>query len=199
MFAFDSYLTKQSVVFGCGNPLFGDDGFGSQVIEFLQMNYSLPEHTAILDAGTAVRDMLFDILLSAQKPKQIIIVDAMNVIGGVPGQIYQIDVDQIQPEKICDFSLHQFPTTNMLKEIQEGTDIDVQILVVQTSELPEEVSPGLTAAVAAAVPEMSRRVMTLIRGLHRDLPDGEESNDGCSRQPVGPAVRCASQYGHQLD
>ena len=162
MFAFDSYLTKQSVVFGCGNPLFGDDGFGAQVIEFLQMNYSLPEHTAVLDAGTAVRDMLFDILLSPQKPKQIIIVDAMNVNGGVPGQIYQIDVDQIQAEKICDFSLHQFPTTNMLKEIQEGTDIDVQIFVVQTSELPEEVSPGLSAAVAAAVPEMSHRIMTLI-------------------------------------
>ncbi len=163
MFATGSHLTQRCLVFGCGNPLFGDDGFGSEVIEYLTKNHVMPRHVACLDIGTAIRDLLFDILLYPEKPEQIIIVDAMNLAGGVPGQIYEIDVDQIQPEKISDFSLHQFPTTNMLKEIKEGTPIEVRVLVAQTAEVPDEVRPGLSPAVAAAVPVMCRRIMEIVR------------------------------------
>jgi coenzyme F420 hydrogenase subunit delta len=162
MFAIDSYLTKRCVVFGCGNPLFGDDGFGSCVIEHLAANHDLPEDVACVDIGTAIRDLLFDMLLSPQKPEQVVIVDAMDLDGGVPGRIYEIDVDRIHPAKISDFSLHQFPTTNMLKEIQDHTAIAVRVLVAQTAPLPREVRPGLSPAVAAAVPEMCRRVMDIV-------------------------------------
>jgi len=162
MFESDSHLTKPCLVFGCGNPLFGDDGFGAQVIEHLTAHYEMPRHVACLDIGTAIRDLLFDILLYPKKPEQIIIVDAMNLAGGVPGQIYEIDVDQIQPEKISDFSLHQFPTTNMLKEIKEGTDIEVRVLVAQTADVPDEVRPGLSPALAVAVPVMCRRIMEIV-------------------------------------
>jgi coenzyme F420 hydrogenase subunit delta len=162
MFEIGSHLSKRCLVFGCGNPLFGDDGFGAHVIAHLSAHFTLPEDVACLDAGTAVRDLLFDMLLSPQKPERIIIVDAMDVCGGVPGQIYEIDVEQINPAKVVDFSLHQFPTTNMLKEIREGTPIDVRILVVQTTELPEEIQPGLSTAVAAAVAPMCRRIMQAI-------------------------------------
>jgi len=177
MFEIGSHLTKRCVVFGCGNPLFGDDGFGARVIEHLLTHFDLPSHTACLDIGTAVRDMLFDILLSPQKPEQIVIVDAMDIKDGVPGQIYEIDVDQIQPEKICDFSLHQFPSTNMLKEIKEGTQIDVRILVVQTTELPDEVQPGLSDAVDAAVPEMCDRILKTI-GSHFKTSSRAQSQGG---------------------
>lgn len=178
MFKIGSHLTKQCLVFGCGNPLFGDDGFGAQVIEHLNSHFSLPDHAACLDIGTAVRDFLFDILLSPSKPGQIIIVDAMEVAGGIPGQIYEIDVAQINPAKISDFSLHQFPTTNMLKEIQEGTDISVRILVVQPTKLPEKIQPGLSAAVTAAVPEMCRRIMTMIDELESSQSIPAESIQG---------------------
>ena len=166
MFQTGSHLTKPCLVFGCGNPLFGDDGFGAQVIEYLCAHHPLPRHVACLDIGTAIRDLLFDILLSPSKPEQIVIVDAMDIEGGVPGQIYEIDVSRIHPAKISDFSLHQFPTTNMLKEIQEGTCIDVRILVVQPTELPAEIRPGLSPAVSAAVPEMCRRILDILSESH---------------------------------
>ncbi len=162
MFEIGSHLTKKCLVFGCGNPLFGDDGFGAGVIEHLTANYTLPSHTACLDIGTTVRDMLFDILLSPSKPEQIVIIDAMEVAGGTPGEVYDIDVAHIHPAKICDFSLHQFPTTNMLKEICEHTSIKVHVLVVHPNELPQEVRPGLSAEVTAAIPDMCRRIMALI-------------------------------------
>ena len=161
-FTIGSHLTKRCVIFGCGNPLFGDDGFGARVIEHLQTMYALPSDIACLDAGTAIRDFLFDILLSARKPRQIIIVDAIDLHPGVAGEIYEINVDQIHPAKIADFSLHQFPTTNLLKEIQEATDIRVNILVVQMAQIPEEVCPGLSAPVEAAVPRMCDLLLTKI-------------------------------------
>jgi coenzyme F420 hydrogenase subunit delta len=162
MFKIGSHLTQSYLVFGCGNPLFGDDGFGSKVIEYLNTHHVLPRHAACLDIGTAVRDLLFDILLSPTKPERIVIVDAMDLEGGVPGQIYEIDVEQIHPAKICDFSLHQFPTTNMLKEIQTETNIEIRILVVQPTKLPEEIRPGLSPVVKAAVPQMCQRIMEII-------------------------------------
>ena len=162
-FQIGHHLTKRCLVFGCGNPLFGDDGFGEKVIEHLLKHCVIPDDVAVLDVGTAVRDMLFDMLLSPRKPEEVIIIDAMEVAGGRPGQIFSIDIDQINPAKLCDFSLHQFPTTNMLKEMRQGTSICIRILVVHPEELPGQVRPGLSSAVAAAVPEMCARIMALIQ------------------------------------
>ncbi|RJP85283.1 MAG: hydrogenase maturation protease [Desulfobacteraceae bacterium] len=150
------------LVFGCGNPLFGDDGFGPEVIEHLQEHHEIPEHVLCLDAGTGIRDALFDILLSEEKPRQIIIIDAAEHDGKLPGDIFEIDVDNIDPKKTSDFSLHQFPTTNMLKELKDLTNVDVRVLVVQIAHIPEEINPGLSGPVMAAVPNMCQRVMRII-------------------------------------
>lgn len=168
-FKIGNHLTKRRLVFGCGNPLFGDDGFGEQVIEQLLSNYSVPSDTGVLDVGTAIRDLLFDMLLSPQRPEELIIVDAMGVQGADAGQIFEIDIDLIHPAKISDYSLHQFPTTNLLREIQSETDIRIHLLVVQPAPLPDEVRPGLSDAVKAAVPVMCERIMALI-GTVEDRP-----------------------------
>jgi coenzyme F420 hydrogenase subunit delta len=102
-------------------------------------------------------------LLSSQRPEEIIIIDAMDVQGAHAGQIFEVDIDRIHPAKISDYSLHQFPTTNLLKEIQTGTDIRIHLFVVQPAPLPDEVRPGLSDAVEAAIPEMCDRIMALIR------------------------------------
>lgn len=152
---------KDCLIFGCGNPLFGDDGFGPAVIEYLETECTLPENITALDVGTSIRDILFDIILSEQKPRRMIIVDAVDFPDRLPGEIFEIDVDEIAPAKIGDYSLHQFPTTNMLKEIREQTQIDVRLLVVQITGLPSEVRPGLSAELLQAIPAMSGRILEL--------------------------------------
>jgi coenzyme F420 hydrogenase subunit delta len=156
------FHNKSLLVFGCGNPLFGDDGFGPEVINYLESRVELPFHVACLDVGTSIRDILFNLLLDTELPHTLIIVDAVEVRGRKPGEIFEIRVDDIAPAKISDFSLHQFPTTNMLKEISEETTIKVRVLVVQTSGLPSRVAPGLSEPVKAAVPQMADRILNLI-------------------------------------
>ncbi|HKJ65521.1 MAG TPA: hydrogenase maturation protease [Desulfopila sp.] len=52
------------MIFGCGNRIMGDDGFGPAVIDMLSSRYRLPDSVVAVDAGTAVREYLFDYLLS---------------------------------------------------------------------------------------------------------------------------------------
>lgn len=156
---YQNFFIKKRLVFGCGNPLFGDDGFGPAVIEHLEQHHEIPENAEILDAGTSIRDILFDIVLSVHKPDQIVIIDAFNQHKSIPGEIFEINVNDIPLNKISDFSLHQFPTTNMLKELSEETGIDVQVFVVGTDLLPEQVQPGLSKPVQQAIPLMCKKIM----------------------------------------
>lgn len=148
---------KKIIVFGCGNILFGDDGFGPEVANKLLSENIFSPDVEVIDAGTSVRNMLFDILLSKEKPRYIIIVDICD-IGMLPGTIAEIPLSAITPCKTSDFSMHQFPTTNLLKEIMNNTDIAVKILVVQPDNIPMEVNPGLSSYVRQAVLPMCETI-----------------------------------------
>jgi coenzyme F420 hydrogenase subunit delta len=52
---------KSILIFGCGNILWGDDGFGPAVIQCLNEQYRLPADVLALDVGTSIRDLLFDL------------------------------------------------------------------------------------------------------------------------------------------
>jgi coenzyme F420 hydrogenase subunit delta len=155
-------LNESVLILGCGNTLFGDDGFGPAVVERLLKDHDLPAGVLAMDVGTSVREVLFDLLLSQTKPRRIIVLDAVEHEGRQPGEIFEIDVDQISPEKTADFSLHQFPTVNMLKELQDHFPIEVTILVAQVQDLPEEVRPGLSPAMEKAVTQACLRLKKMV-------------------------------------
>ena len=158
------YLEKECLVMGCGNPLLGDDGFGPEVIRRLETRYKLPANVYAMDVGTSIRDILFDLLLSSARPGRLVVVDAMDLGDARPGTIREIEIHRMQAAKIVDYSLHQFPTTNMLQELAEETAIDVRLLVVQVANLPEVVQPGLSPDVNQAVDRMCGRIMALVNG-----------------------------------
>jgi coenzyme F420 hydrogenase subunit delta len=139
------------LIFGCGNTLMGDDGFGPAVIERLQNNHTLPFSVWAEDVGTSIRDILFDLLLAPHKPKMILIIDAARQDGRPPGELFELAIDGIASEKVNDFSVHHFPSLNLLKELAELGDVEVRVLAVQVNNLPEEIQAGLSPAVAAAV------------------------------------------------
>jgi coenzyme F420 hydrogenase subunit delta len=144
---------SDTVVFGCGNVLMGDDGFGPGVIEYLEQHHVLPKGVMALDVGTSIRDLLFDLLLSPLKPRRIFIVDAVSESGRQPGDIFELPLRQIPQCKVNDFSVHQFPSLNLLQELNDGGGVEVRILAAQTGYIPDEVQSGLSSAVQAAIPK----------------------------------------------
>jgi len=146
-------FTNPTLVLGCGNILIGDDGFGPRVIEHLQQHHDLPKDITVLDVGTSARGILFDLLLTSSKPQRIFIVDTVSQSGRAAGEIFELPLEQIPQCKINDFSFHQFPSLNLLQELQQLGGVKVRVLAVQSGRLPDTVQPGLSAAVQAAIPK----------------------------------------------
>jgi coenzyme F420 hydrogenase subunit delta len=148
----EDLFTKPVLIFGCGNILIGDDGFGPAVIDHLLANFDLPSEVAVFDVGAGIRDILFDLVLMAHRPAVIFIVDAAFESGKRPGEIFEMDISQIAPKKVNDFSVHMFPSINLLKDLQDGAGVKVRVLAVQAERMPDEILQGLSDSVKAAVP-----------------------------------------------
>jgi len=155
-----------TLVFGCGNRLFGDDGFGPAVIAHLVENHKIPDEVHVLDVGTSIREILFNLLLDEMRPSKMIIVDAIDK-GRQPGEIFEVPIEEIPDIKSHDFSLHLIPSLNLLKELRDLAGMDVTVLACQVGNIPEEVSPGLSHEVKDAIPTMSKMVMKMIRSIEK--------------------------------
>ncbi len=153
-------MQKDILVLGCGNILFGDDGFGSSVAEGLERCSLLPKNVSVINAGTSVRGILFDLVLSEEKPRKIIVIDAVDAKRR-PGEIFRIDLEELPKNKTDDFALHEMPTSNLLRELKDLCNVEVVILAGQVKSIPEEVRPGLSDALAKSVPMAVDEVLKL--------------------------------------
>ena len=161
---FREMLKKKVLILGCGNVLMGDDGFGPSVIKRLQQQHKLPEHAHAEDVGTSIRDILFNITLLEKRPEHIVIIDAVDKPGRTGGEVFEISMEEIPEKKIVDYSFHQFPTSNLLKEIQEQCGVKVTVIVAQVASKLEHVSPGLSKPMRAAVREAAEMIAQLVSG-----------------------------------
>ena len=154
------YATKRVLVLGVGNVLFGDDGFGPAVAEYLQNNLKLADDVYVMDVGIGAGDILFNVALSPTKPKRIVIVDAVDV-KRKPGEVFELTVDQLPANRLSDFSLHFAPSPNILRDLRDQMGIDVIVVACQAERMPDSVSPGLSDVVQRAVPRAAEIVQKL--------------------------------------
>ncbi len=154
-----------TVIFGCGNTLLGDDGYGPAVIARLEAKHVLAPEVKTVDAGTGIREYLFDYLLAPDiRPEKIIILDAVDFPDRNPGELFAIDPAEVPAAKIHDFSLHQFPTVNLLHELQRETGMNISILAAQVESIPDQVAPGLSIPMQKAVETACRKISELTTG-----------------------------------
>jgi coenzyme F420 hydrogenase subunit delta len=152
------YCRCRTLVLGCGNELFGDDGFGCAVARRLCESAQLPQSMLVMDVGTGARQVLFNVVLSAVKPRRVVVVDAVDM-GRRPGEVWMIEAEELPEVKCDDFSMHQLPTSNLLRELHELAGVEVSCLVGQVARLPPEVAPGLSPPVRRAVDEAVEMIL----------------------------------------
>ena len=152
---------KDIIILGCGNILFGDDGFGSSVAERLQNCTILPKNVSVINAGTSVREILFNLVVDEKRPQKIIVIDAIDA-NRRPGEIFRIDLEEIPKNKVDDFAIHGMPTSNLLRELRDYCDVEVIVVVGQVDHIPEMVKPGLSDALARSVPVAVEEVLKLV-------------------------------------
>lgn len=160
------YWNKEVWVLGCGNVLFGDDGFGPGMVGYLREHFKIPDGVYLEDVGLSVREILFNAALAEKRPKLVVILDAMDR-GRSPGDVFEVSIDELPEKKTDDFCMHTMASPNMLKDLAES-GVEVRILACQVESIPEEVAPGLSPAVAAAMPAMCDLLTELVPSVGGD-------------------------------
>lgn len=154
------YVKKRILILGVGNILFGDDGFGPSTADYLLKNCKIPEEVYVIDVGIGAGDVLFTVALSPKKPEKIIVLDAVDV-KRKPGEVFELSIDNLPANKITDFSMHLFPSANLLKELRDQMGIEVVILACQAERIPDAVSLGLSDSVRQALPKAAAIALEL--------------------------------------
>lgn len=155
--ALPSFCRARVLILGVGNMLFGNDGFGPEVIDFLTRHYAIPDDLYVIDVGTGARKVLFTVSLSETRPEEIVIVDAVDW-GQEIGSVSEIPVESLPITKVDDFSLHQVPTSNMLRELQDDCAMKITIIVCDVGPIPQVIEPGLSANIQQSVIEACQQI-----------------------------------------
>ncbi len=150
------HCAKDVVVLCCGNVLRGDDGFGPAVAARLNAG-PIPEWAAVIDAGTGVRELLFDMILSDRRPRLVVVVDAVE-LDREPGSVFEIALERIPPVEVSEFSIHQAPTSNLLRQLEEAGAVRVVVIACQVAALPEEMTDEMSPTVEAAIGRAAKTI-----------------------------------------
>jgi hydrogenase maturation protease len=148
----------KTLVLGIGNPILGDDGVGFHIVEALQANPPADDvYFECVDAsGFALLDYIVDY-------DRVVIVDAIMTVGGKPGTVYLLGLDNFRPSKHT-ISPHD---TDLPTALKIGATMKLRIpgkIDIVAVEIPPvyEFSQELSAEVAEAVPEAAGMVRDIL-------------------------------------
>jgi hydrogenase maturation protease len=135
------------VVLGIGNPIIGDDGVAFHVIEALQAD---PPPGDVTFTGADVSGLAILDLITGYD--EVIIVDAIQTVNGIPGEIYRLALDDFRVTKHT-ISPHDVDLPTALeigKILKINLPSKISIIAI---EIPDAYvfSTVLTDAVSAAV------------------------------------------------
>ncbi|MFE3581576.1 hydrogenase maturation protease [Streptomyces vinaceus] len=165
-------MSSRVLVAGIGNVFLGDDGFGVETVRRLTApgpGHGLAEHVEVVDIGVRGVHLAYQLLDGYDT---LVLVDA-TARGGAPGTLYLIEAGEpgsLAPQgPVLDG--HQMSPDAVLALLDTlcagtGTSPPRRIWVVGCEPGCLEEGIGLSAPVAAAVPEAVRMVLDLVR--HRD-------------------------------
>jgi hydrogenase maturation protease len=145
------------LILGVGNLLVGDEGVGVHALRALEAE-TWPAHVHLVDGGTGG----FHLLELLGSYPRIILIDATRD-GGAPGT-----VSQFRARVAADFppalGAHDIGLRDLISAATLlGPLPEIEVITVSVTEL-KPMTLELSAPVAAALPEVGRRVRVLLAG-----------------------------------
>lgn len=142
------------LIFGAGNLILSDEGFGVHFVNYMAEHYLLPENVELYDGGT-LGIMVTHKFEEADKVFLVDIVDA----PGKPGEIHRYKKEDIMLNKIpVKMSPHQIGIQEMLliSEMRGACPDDLTFFGI----IPESLEPGneLSPALQAGLAQIARMV-----------------------------------------
>lgn len=144
---------KKTLILGLGNPILTDDGIGIHVVRALAAKNLPPD---VECAETSIGGLrLLDILAGYER---IVIVDAVQIPGGKPGELYPLHPDDVRTSLHAG-STHDLTLPGALKlgrslKMKLPEDRAIKIVGIQVEDvltLKEDCTPAVKAAIPRAV------------------------------------------------
>jgi hydrogenase maturation protease len=158
-------MAARVLVAGIGNLFLGDDGFGPEVVRRLAEQHALPPGVRVIDYGIRGMHLAYDLLDPCDA---LVLVDTLPT-GGATGQVVVLEVsaDDLGGGE---FDAHGMNPMAMLSGVQRlgGTLPATYVVGCRVAEVAEGI--GLSAPVAAAVPEAVAAVRALVDRLSAAAP-----------------------------
>jgi hydrogenase maturation protease len=146
------------LVLGIGNILLGDEGVGVAVIEHLNDLGTIPPTVDLLDGGTGSLVLLEPM----REARRMILVDA-TADGSPPGTIQRL-VPRFSSDFPPSLTAHDIGLRDLLDSFYLLGETPEVVLYAISIRFPQEIGLGLSAEVAAAVPEVADQIRREIRG-----------------------------------
>jgi hydrogenase maturation protease len=167
---------ERIMVMGIGNPLMIDEGVGVRVIETMMSTLTFPDNVQLVDAGT----MGMGILNLFQDCDYMLVVDAIDGTGELPGTIVRLAPEDIAPNQIM-HSMHDLRFVDVLESAElMGTRPEAECVGIQIADM-SHIEIGLTPDVEAAVPSAVEAVLSI-------LAEHGVSAEACTDAPIDARI-----------
>lgn len=154
------YLEKETLILGCGNPLFGDDGFGPEFIKKLKDEEieNLYNNLAVIDCGSGISPFLNLINSSNHKIKNLYIVDCGDFNGKI-GDVLILDGKEIASEEFIKSS----HSMNIPHEINKFSS-NVKLILIKGEVDPNCMRLEMNEEVRHAIDKVKTIITALMEG-----------------------------------
>ena len=154
------YLDKENLILGCGNPLFGDDGFGTEFVKKLKDEKIEEKYNnlAVIDCGSGISPFLNLINSTKHKIKNLYIIDCGDFMGKL-GDVLVLDGKEIQSEEFIKSS----HSMNVPHEINNFSS-NVKLILVQGDVNPDNMALEMNREVINAIGKVQKVINTFMEG-----------------------------------
>ena len=138
----------KTLIFGAGNLLLSDEGFGVHAIRYLSENYDFPDTVELYDGGT----LGIMVTHKLEEADRVYVLDVVDT-EGLPGDLFRFEKDEIMLDRLpLKMSPHQIGIQEVLflTEMRDTCPEQVSIIGVipQSLEAGCELTPRLREKVA---------------------------------------------------
>jgi hydrogenase maturation protease len=150
----------QTLIFGAGNLLLSDEGFGVHFIKYLEEHYQFGEDVELYDGGT-LGIMVTHLLEEADR---VYLVDVIDISEGKPGHIYRYEKEGFLLGKLpIKMSPHQIGIQEILSlsELRGRTPEKVSLFGIVPASYASGVE--LSPLLQSRLPEMAELIVGELR------------------------------------
>ena len=150
----------ENLIVGCGNILYGDDGFGPEVIKYMnEHDISLEGDTVLIDAATSAPHYLFT--LPEDKWKNIIIVDIAKM-NEEAGCIKVLKLSDVKEEGRY-LDVHGISVSDPLRTLENT--VNIKIVAIEAENFPDEMQLGLSKTLQDKIPDVVNTIKEVLNEM----------------------------------